>query len=71
MMPMHRSPTYRFIRGNENNPDTRVRSSPAIPQLFGKIDLKIKPVSLPVEAYFPDGRPFVARRPDRTGKGHN
>ena len=52
-------PTYRFIRGNENNPDTSVTLQPAIPQLFGKTDLKIEPVSLPVEAYFPDGRSFV------------
>jgi hypothetical protein len=52
-------PTYRFVRGNENNPDTSVTLQPAIPQLFGKTDLKIEPVSLPVEAYFPDGRSFV------------
>ncbi len=52
-------PTYRFVRGNENNPDTSVILQPGIPQLFGKADLKIEPVSLPVEAYFPDGRSFV------------
>jgi hypothetical protein len=52
-------PTYRFVRGNENNPDTSVILQPGVPQLFGKADLKIDPVSLPVEAYFPDGRSFV------------
>ncbi len=30
-----------------------------MPVLFGKVDLKIKPVPLPAEAYFPDGRPFI------------
>jgi hypothetical protein len=36
-----------------------VTLQPGIPQLFGKPDPKIEPVSLPVEEYFPDGRPFV------------
>ncbi|HUQ90522.1 MAG TPA: DUF1553 domain-containing protein [Bryobacteraceae bacterium] len=54
-----KKPTYRFIRGNEANPDTSVILQPGIPQLFGKPDLRIEPVSLPVEAYFPDGRSFV------------
>jgi hypothetical protein len=53
-------PTYRFVRGNENNPDTTVALEPAVPQLFGRVDLKIEPVNLPAVAYFPDGRPFVA-----------
>jgi hypothetical protein len=52
-------PTYRFIRGNEANPDTSVILQPGVPQLFGKVDLRIQPVPLPVEAYFPDGRSFV------------
>jgi hypothetical protein len=52
-------PTYRFVRGNENNPDTSVVLQPGVPQLFGKTDLKITPVPLPVESYFPDGRSFV------------
>ena len=64
-------PTYRFIRGNENNPDTSVPLDPAVPQLFGKIDLRITPVALPSEAAFPDGRPFVRTRSDRPGQGCN
>lgn len=52
-------PTYRFIRGNENNPDSSVALQPAVPLLFGKPSLKIEPISLPVEAYFPDSRSFV------------
>jgi hypothetical protein len=52
-------PTYRFVRGNENNPDMSAPLEPAVPQLFGRIDLKIQPVNLPVDAYFPDGRRFI------------
>ena len=52
-------PTHRFIRGNEASPDTSVALQPAVPQLFGPVDLGIRPIPLPVEAYFPDGRPFV------------
>jgi hypothetical protein len=52
-------PTYRFIRGNESNPDTSVALQPAVPLLFGKPDLHIQPISLPPSAYFPDGRSFV------------
>jgi hypothetical protein len=52
-------PTYRFVRGNENNPDMSTPLEPAVPQLFGRIDLKIQTVNLPVDAYFPDGRRFI------------
>ncbi len=52
-------PTYRFVRGNEANPDTSVALQPGVPVLFGKWDGKPEPVKLPVEAYFPDGRSFV------------
>lgn len=52
-------PTYRFLRGNENTPDTTTPLEPGVPVLFGKVDLKIKPVPLPPEAYFPDGRAFI------------
>jgi hypothetical protein len=54
-------PTYRFVRGNEATPDTSVALQPGVPVLFGKADLRIRPVSLPVEAYFPDSRVFVAQ----------
>jgi hypothetical protein len=52
-------PTYRFVRGNENNPETGSPLQPGIPVLFGKADLKIEPINLPTEATFPDGREFV------------
>ncbi|MBS1825570.1 MAG: PSD1 domain-containing protein [Acidobacteria bacterium] len=52
-------PTYRFVRGNEANPDTTVNLQAGVPVLFGKVALPSKQVALPVEAYFPDGRSFV------------
>lgn len=52
-------PTYRFARGNENNPDLSAPLEPAVPQLFGRVDLKIQPVNLPADSYFPDGRRFI------------
>ncbi len=52
-------PTYRFVRGNEANPDTTINLQPGVPVLFGKADVRPQPIHLPVEAYFPDGRSFV------------
>jgi hypothetical protein len=52
-------PTYRFVRGNEVNPDTSINLQPGVPSLFGKVALNPQPVQLPVDAYFPDGRSFV------------
>ncbi len=52
-------PTYRFIRGNENNPDQTIQLEPAVPKLFGATSLKITPIDLPLEAYFPDSRSFI------------
>jgi hypothetical protein len=52
-------PTYRFVRGNEANPDTSAILQPGVPVLFGRVAVDPKPVPLPAESYFPDGRPFV------------
>lgn len=52
-------PTYRFVRGNEANPDTAVALQAGVPVLFGVTAPTATPVTLPVEAYFPDGRGFV------------
>ncbi|MFN7919802.1 MAG: PSD1 and planctomycete cytochrome C domain-containing protein [Bryobacteraceae bacterium] len=52
-------PTYRFQRGNENNPDTSTQLTPGVPQLFGKPSLEIKAIELPRDSWFPDGRGFV------------
>ena len=48
-----RAPTYRFIRGEETRPDKDFMLMPGIPAVLGTIDSMIRPVSLPVEAYFP------------------
>lgn len=55
------TPTYLFIRGVDTNPDTEHPLTPAIPALFGTAELKIKPESLPLEAFYPDSRSFVHR----------
>ena len=53
--------TYRFIRGNEATPDTSAVMQPGIPRFFGKPELPIERVSLPLAETFPDSRPFVTR----------
>jgi len=52
--------TYRFIRGDEKNPDTQHPLSPGVPEALGKgKDIEIHPIALPLEAYYPDMRSFV------------
>ncbi|MBK9171256.1 MAG: DUF1553 domain-containing protein [Bryobacterales bacterium] len=53
--------TYLFIRGDENEPDKDQEMQPGTPRALGGPDVKIAPVELPVEAFYPDVRPFVAR----------
>ncbi len=55
------TPTYRFIRGVDTNPDTEHPLTPGIPAMFGKPDLKVTPEPLPLEVYYPDSRSFVHR----------
>ncbi len=55
------TPTYRFIRGVDANPDTEHPLTPGIPAMFGKPDLKITPEPLPLDVYYPDSRSFVHR----------
>ena len=50
--------TFRFILGDETNPD-KTSLTPATPSLMGKWEPDIEPVKLPKEAYVPDLRPFV------------
>ncbi|HUQ91573.1 MAG TPA: DUF1553 domain-containing protein [Bryobacteraceae bacterium] len=52
--------TYLFVRGDENSPDKEHEIVPGPPRVLGGPDVKIAPVELPVEAYYPDVRPFVA-----------
>ncbi len=53
--------TYRFIRGDESNPDTLKPLSPAPPTVLnhGANDLALQPVHRPLADYYPDLRPFV------------
>jgi hypothetical protein len=53
------TPTYRFIRGQENQPDKSAVITPGVPALLAFKELHIQPVSLPVEAYQPARRAWV------------
>lgn len=50
--------TYRFEHGNEKQPDKAHPLTPGIPAFFGTVG-PIKPVSLPVESFYPVLKPFV------------
>jgi mono/diheme cytochrome c family protein len=52
-------PTYRYIRGDERNPDKSRVITPGIPALLAFDALKIQPVSLPAEAWQPERRAWV------------
>ncbi len=54
------APTYRFIRGNEKYPETDKPLDPGVPAFF-QAKLDIKPLPIPPEARYPDGREFVRR----------
>jgi hypothetical protein len=53
-------PTYRFIRGQENNRDKSSPVSPGIPALLELGPLIIEPVELPLEASQPQRRAWIA-----------
>ena len=53
------APTYRFTRGDEKRPETDRLLAPGLPRLLTWGELKISPVSLPLEAHTPGLRPFV------------
>ena len=52
--------TYRFIRGQEKDPDKSVAITPGVPELLAFRELAIQPKALPVEAWQPDRRSWVA-----------
>ncbi len=60
--------TYLLERGNEKNPVTEKPLAPGVPAVFGATDLKIEPIALPVEAYYPDFRP--ERREELLANAH-
>lgn len=53
------TPTYRFVRGQESNPDKSVAVSPGVPEIIAFNELTITPVSLPSQAWQPVRRPWV------------
>ncbi len=53
------TPTYRFIRGQENQPDKSVVLAPGLPKLLAFRELTINPVTLPPESWQPERRPWV------------
>lgn len=54
------TPTYLFIRGEERNPATSNPLVPDLPEILRFKPLEIEPVVLPVEAWQPERRPWVA-----------
>ena len=52
-------PTYRYIRGDEKNPDKSKIIAPGVPAVLAFAEPDIKPVSLPDEAWQPERRPWV------------
>ncbi|WP_417729708.1 DUF1553 domain-containing protein [Rosistilla oblonga] len=53
------APTYRFIRGDEAQPDKSTVIAPGVPKMFEFEELAIEPVDLPPEAWQPARRPWV------------
>ncbi|MEK6236379.1 MAG: DUF1553 domain-containing protein, partial [Planctomycetales bacterium] len=53
-------PTYRYVRGDEKNPDKSAIIKPGVPQVFALRVPEIKPVALPPAAWQPGRRPWVA-----------
>jgi hypothetical protein len=53
------APTYRFIRGEEKQPDTSRPMQPGVPLFFDFAELDIEPVTLPPSAWQPGRRPWV------------
>jgi len=52
-------PTYRYVRGDERNPDKSRVIAPGVPAFLSFGELKIEPVSLPVDAWQPERRAWV------------
>ena len=52
--------TYRFIGGNENNPDTEPLD-PGVPEILASATnpIEIVPVALPIQSYYPGLRPAI------------
>ncbi len=53
------TPTYRYIRGQETQPDKSIEISPGIPEFLAFDQLAIQPVTLPPAAWQPERQPWV------------
>lgn len=53
------TPTYRFVRGQETQPDRSRVIAPGVPALLGLPMPDIRPVPLPPSAWQPERRPWV------------
>jgi len=53
------APTYRFVRGQETQPDRSQRIPPGVPALLGLPLPDIRPIDLPPSAWQPERRPWV------------
>jgi len=53
------TPTYRFVRGDENQPDKSAIIAPGVPELLAFTQLKVQPIVLPPEAWQPERRAWV------------
>ena len=51
--------TYKYIRGNPDAPDKEHPLSPGVPEVLGGDPIKIQPVTLPLEASYPDFKKYV------------
>ncbi len=61
VMPVIFDKTYLFVRGDENEPDKSHAIEPGVPPVLGGPPVKIAPVELSTEAFYPDIQDFVAR----------
>ena len=52
-------PTYVYLRGDARNPDTSKRIQPGVPKWLDNGGLTIDSVSLPIDAWKPEERPWV------------
>ena len=51
--------TYLFRKGDDRDPDKERLINPGVLGLLGNIPYEVKPILLPVEAYYPAVQPFV------------
>ncbi|MDF1743881.1 MAG: DUF1553 domain-containing protein [Gimesia sp.] len=61
-------PTYLFRRGDDRQPDKENPVKPGVPAVLGNATLEIKPVTLPVESYYPALKPEFLKDSIETAK---